>query len=81
MTIPEVKAVLLWSTAIHYSILVLWFGVFHFAHDWLFRLHQRWFKLSPEAFEALTYGGLAFYKILVFMFNLVPLVALQIVFR
>lgn len=78
MTILQLKIILLWSTGLNYALLVLWFGVFFSAHDWLYRLHRRWFNLSPETFDALTYGGLAFYKIMVFMFNLVPLVALII---
>ena len=33
-------------------ILFVWAGVFVFAHDWMFRMHSRWFKLSVETFDA-----------------------------
>ena len=46
MAVNELKEFLLWSTAINYGVLFLWFGVFVFAHDWLYRLHTRWFKPS-----------------------------------
>jgi hypothetical protein len=76
MTIVELKAFLLWSTLINYSILLVWFGMFVFAHDWLFRMHTRWFRLSAEHFDALQYTGIAIYKIGIILLNLVPLIAL-----
>ena len=81
MTVILLKEVLLWSTALNYGCLLLWFGLFRFAHDGLFRLHTRWFKLSPAGFDALTYGGIALYKIGILLFNLVPLVALTLATR
>lgn len=79
MMINELKELLIWSTAINYGVLLLWFGVFVYAHDWLYRTHTRWFKLSVENFDALNYGGVAVYKIGVFLFNVVPLIALCII--
>ena len=81
MNVTLLKDLLLWSVAINYAILILWFGVFRLAHDWLFRLHRRWFKLSGETFDALTYGGIALYKIGIMLFNLVPLLALTLATR
>ena len=49
------------------------------AHDWLFRMHTRWFKLPVETFDALNYAGVAVYKIGIVLLNLVPLIALHIV--
>ncbi len=37
---------LLTCALINYAILMLWFVVVIFAHDWLRQLHGRWFKLS-----------------------------------
>jgi hypothetical protein len=59
-------------------VLLVWFGVFVYAHDWMYRLHTRWFKLSGETFDALHYAGLSIYKIGIILFNLVPLVALSL---
>ena len=53
----------------------IWFGVFVFAHDWMYRMHSRWFKLSVETFDAIHYAGLAVYEIGILLVNLVPLVA------
>lgn len=79
MTVSELKDFLLWSTVINYGLLLLWFGVFTCAHDWLYRAHTRWFKLSCDQFDALNYAGVAIYKIGVILLNLVPLLALHIV--
>lgn len=79
MTIGELKHFLLWSTALNYVVLLIWFGAFFLAHGWLYRLHTRWFKLSAENFDLLNYLGMAIYKIGVLLFNLVPLLALFII--
>ena len=79
MTINELKEFLLWSTAINYGVLFLWFGVFVFAHDWLYRIHTHWFKLSVETFDTIHYTGVSIYKIGVVLLNLVPLIVLYII--
>ena len=62
---------------INYGILLLWFGVFVVAHDALYRLHTRWFRISMAQFDAVHYAGMAVYKIGVLLLNLVPYVALR----
>ena len=79
VTANEIKHVLLWCVGLNYLVLLIWAGVFVFAHDWMFRLHSRWFRLSVETFDAIHYAGLAVYKIGILLLNLVPLVALCLV--
>ena len=67
---------LLWSLAINYAILLTWFIAFVAARNWLRALHGRWFRLSETAFDAIHYGGMAVYKIGIFLFNPAPLLAL-----
>ena len=78
MTANEIKQVLLWCVGMNYTILLVWFGVFVYAHDWLYRMHARWFKLSVETFDALNYAGVALYKIGIILLNVAPLAALCI---
>ncbi len=75
-----IKALLLYSIAFNYVMLLIWFVVFSFAHDWLYRLHSRWFRISVESFDAIHYAGMAVYKIGLILFNIAPLVALWLVF-
>jgi hypothetical protein len=70
---------LIWCTAINYAILIVWFVVFTFAHEWLYRMHTRWFKLPVETFDSIHYGGIALYKIGILLLNLVPLIAIHFV--
>ena len=76
MATNEIKGILFWCVGINYVVILVWFGVFVYAHDWMYRLHTRWFKLSVETFDAVHYAGIATYKIGIILLNLVPLVAL-----
>ena len=79
MALNETKDFLLWCTVLNYAVLILWFGVFVFARDWIYRMHSRWFRLPADAFDTIHYTGMAVYKIGILLFNLVPLVALCLV--
>lgn len=78
MTVTTLRDSLIWSLVFNYVVLLVWFGAVVFAHDWVYRLHTRWFSLSRETFDALHYGGMAVYKIGVLLLNLAPLVAVLI---
>ena len=78
MTIEFTRRFLLWCTVINYGVLLVWFLAFAFAHDWIQRIHGRWFRLSRDQFDALHYAGMSLFKIGIMLFNLVPLVALSI---
>jgi hypothetical protein len=79
MSIDTLRNALLWCALINYGVLFVWFLFFIFAHDWMHRLHARWFRLSVEQFDALHYAGMAVYKIGIILFNLVPYVALRVI--
>ena len=79
MNIELTRDFLLWCTVINYGVLLFWVIVFVNAHDWIHRLHGRWFRLPIEQFDAIHYTGMAIYKISIFLFNLVPYIALYIV--
>ena len=69
----------IWSTVINYAILIIWFVVFVFAHDWLYRMHSRWFKFPVETFDTIHYAGISVYNIGILLFSLVPLIALHFI--
>ncbi|MDD5227679.1 MAG: hypothetical protein PHN45_06895 [Methylococcales bacterium] len=79
MTIEILSSILGWATVINLSLITVWFLVFMFYHDALFRLHSKWFKLPEERFDTIHYTGMAFYKIGTYLFNFVPFLAIQIV--
>ncbi|MDP1664561.1 MAG: hypothetical protein Q8L79_05475 [Methylobacter sp.] len=79
MNPDAIKALLIYSLAFNYVILIIWFGVFSLAHDSMYRLHSRWFSLSVETFDAIHYASMALYKIGIMLLNIAPLVALWLV--
>jgi hypothetical protein len=78
MTIEILRAFLGWSALINLGLLYGWFLFFISAHDWMYRLHSKWFNLSGERFDSIHYAGMAFFKISILLFNLVPYLALWI---
>ena len=68
-----------WAAFINYSVLSVWFLVFMLAHDWMYALHHKWFKISVQTFDTIHYAALAFYKLCIFLFLLGPYIALRIV--
>lgn len=79
MTVEFIAAILGWCTLINFGLLVWWFLFAVIAHDWTYRLHTKWFKISQEQFDAIHYSLMGIFKMGVIVFNLVPYLALRIV--
>jgi len=79
MEVRLVSDWLLLGTLINYVVLLAWFVVFRAAHEWMFSLHTRWFRLPVERFDAIHYAAMALYKVGILLLNLVPYVALRLV--
>jgi hypothetical protein len=78
MSVAIARGVLLWCTVINFGVLALWGLLMLTPHGWLHRLFARWFLISPEQFDTISFAVMLLYKVLVFVFNLVPFVALLI---
>lgn len=74
-----IRDMLGWCAVINLGLLFWWFLFLSFAPDWTYRLHCKWFQLTKDQFNAIHYAGLMFFKISIFLFNLVPYFALRIV--
>lgn len=79
MTFETTRAVLAWCAVINMGLLLWWWVFFVAAHDWMYRRHCKWFKLSVERFDAIHYAGMAIFKSAIVLFNLVPYLAMRIV--
>ena len=79
MTLDILRGVLGWCIVINIAMLLLWFLFLAFAHDWIYRMHSKWFKIPVETFNAIHYTGIVFFKIVIFVFNIIPYFALRIV--
>ena len=78
-TVEVAMKVLGWSSVINLGILLWWFFAFMAMRDMVYRLHNRWFNLTPAQFDSIHYCGMAAFKFLVLIFNLAPYVALRII--
>ena len=76
MDISTAKEILLYSLVINYAMITIWFLAFYFAHEWMYRLHSKWFSIKTETFDAIHYCGMAIYKIFVLILNVAPLIAI-----
>jgi hypothetical protein len=79
MTVEIVRDVLAWCAVINVGLLLWWVLFLTLAHDFVYRFHGKWLKLSVERFNAIHYSGMLFFKICIFLFNIVPYLALRIV--
>jgi hypothetical protein len=79
MIIDIVHETLLWCFVINMGILLWWWLFLTFAHNWVYQVHGKWFKISVEKFDTIHYTGILFFKLGIFFFNLVPYLALLIV--
>jgi hypothetical protein len=76
MTVETIRNVLLWCLVLNYAVVLVWSLTYRLARDSVQRLWGRWFPLSPEQFDMLTFVAIAVYKIGILLFNVVPYVAL-----
>ena len=73
------QAFFMWCSIINIGLLLMMFGIILAAKAWAYKMHSRWFDLSPKEFDLMLYGFLGLYKLLVFVFNIVPWIALSII--
>ena len=79
MTVDAIRSVFFWCLVINMGFLFWWFLFFMLAHDFMYKMHSKWFKISVEKFDAIHYAGIAIFKIFILACNLVPYIALTII--
>jgi len=79
MSIENLRTLLGWCTVLNMGMLAVWSLAFVFAHGFVFRMHTRWFKISEERFDEIHYTMMGYYKLAVFLFNLMPYLVLRLV--
>jgi len=79
MTFDTLSGVLGWCAVINMGVLLFWSLFLAVAHDWVYRKHSKRLKVPVETFDAIHYAGMTFFKIVIFVFNIIPYFALRIV--
>lgn len=70
-----------WSALINYAMILFAWGAFMFAHDFMYRVWADFHSISNEEYDELFVMTIAIWKVLVFVLNLSPYLAMRIVFR
>jgi hypothetical protein len=79
MNIRKIQEFLGWCTVINFIFLILAGLTFFLAHDWMYQFHQAFLNVSVETYDSLWFITLAFFKILVIVFNLIPYCVLRFI--
>jgi len=79
MTIDQIREVLGWCSLINVALVSISFLLLTSMRPWVYKIHSKWFPIPEPQFNAIAYSFLGAYKMLVFVFNIVPWVAVCIV--
>ena len=79
MSIQMLTSFFMWCTLLNMGLLLLAFLMMAFAGDFVYKMHSKWFSMPRETFNVVLYSLLGFYKIIVYVFNVIPWIALLIV--
>ena len=79
MAIEQLRTLLGWCAIINMGLLLWWVFAITVLHDWIYSFHSKWLKVSVQRFDEIHYAGMVIYKILFFMFNIIPYLALRII--
>ena len=77
-TVEVLEKFFLWMTVINFCLLTFYSILFLSARNFIYRIHSRWFKISEEKMSSTLYKILAYYKVAIIGFNLVPYIAIRL---
>ena len=77
MTINAIRSLFMYMTFINVIVVSLWFFVSQCPQ--IHKFVNQFYKISEQKYSEYNYIGIMFYKILIYVFNLVPLLGLYLV--
>jgi hypothetical protein len=69
----------MWCTIINVVLVIGTALIWLFGADFVYKMHGRFFPMPRETFNAIFYTFIGIYKLLVYVFSLVPWIALLII--
>ena len=79
MSIETARHFLLWCSVLNYLFLLVWVVFATLGRSTAMKLKARFFHISDEQFDLLNVYGITAYKSAIFLFNIVPCIALYLV--
>ena len=78
MNIEILTDFFMWCTILNIGLMMLSSVMLMTIGDLAYKIHTKWFPMSRETFNVVIYSFLGLYKVLIFVFNIVPWLALLI---
>jgi hypothetical protein len=79
--IEILRRFLAWCVVFNWVSLALWWLILKTAGDWVYGVHSRWaVEIPRQSFDTIHYAGMALYKMVIFVFALVPYLVLRLCF-
>jgi len=72
-----IAGVLIRSFFMGVALQLVWFCSILFGAGWIRTVSSQWFGITPREFEIFNYYGMAFLKLCLFMFFLIPYLAIK----
>ena len=79
--LDSVASVLIRCFFMSIVILCLWGGLILLAGNWIYSVHSWCFPISVEQFYGINYAGIMITKVFVFLFFLLPYIAIKLARR
>ena len=76
--VASIQTFLGWTVVLHFALMLFAFGCIMLAGDFVRSKHRRLFGLSDEELSRAYFQYFAFYKLGIFLFALVPWLALEL---
>ncbi len=78
MDLQLLRNFFMWCVILNAVLLLLTIILWISLRDFIYGMHSRWFDIDQKTFDTIFYSFIGLYKILIFVFALVPWVALVI---
>ena len=79
MSIYQIKDMLMWCSIINVALMIVMFFLLWLGRRWVWKMHSRMFPITEAQFNVIAYSFLGLYKLLIWVFNIIPWIALCIV--
>ncbi len=79
MSLETARSFFLWCSVLNYALLGVWALLATLGRGGVHGLVGRVFPISREQFDLINYAGITLYKTGIFLFNIIPCIALYII--
>jgi len=79
MNLEMLSQFFLWCSVINLAVSLLVFLVVMIGKNQVYRIHSKLFNVSEEKVAETTYSSMTNYKTIIFVFNIIPYIVIQII--